>query len=232
MKRFWKEANAVAGSSGWTIELDGRPVRTPSRALLQLPSEPLARAIAQEWQDAGETVEPRAMPLTGLANAALDHVQPDPEAFAAGLARYGESDLLTYRADSPQPLVERQAAAWDPLLQWARRRYDVDFVVTQGVSFVPQAPNTVTRLAHAVTSLDPFELAGLSPLVTIGGSLIAALAVAEGDVGAEAAWEAVSLDEAWQLEQWGSDSEAEAALENRRRDFMAGARFLALIRSS
>ena len=231
MKRFWKDVEAVPWGTGWTIELDGRPVRTPARALLQLPSEPLARAIAKEWGNARDTVEPRAMPLTGLANAALDQVQPNIEAFAAGLARYGESDLLTYRADAPRKLIDRQAAIWDPLLQWARRRFDVDFVVTQGISYVPQAPNTVTRLAHAVAALDSFELAGLSPLVTIGGSLVAALAVAKGDIDADQAWEAVSLDEAWQLEQWGSDAEAEAVLEGRRREFMAGARFLELLRT-
>ena len=231
MKRFWKDVEAVPWGTGWTIELDGRPVRTPARALLQLPSEPLARAIAEEWRNARDTVEPRAMRLTGLANAALDQVQPNIEAFAAGLARYGESDLLTYRADAPRKLIDRQAAIWDPLLQWARRRFDVDFVVTQGISYVPQAPNTVTRLAHAVAALDSFELAGLSPLVTIGGSLVAALAVAKGDIDADQAWGAVSLDEAWQLEQWGSDAEAEAVLEGRRREFMAGARFLELLRT-
>ena len=230
MKRFWKEAAAVSDGSAWRIELDARPVRTPAQALLQLRQEPLARAIAEEWQSAGETLDPRAMPLTGLANAALDHVQPDPEAFAAGLAGYGESDLLTYRADRPQALINRQAAAWDPLLQWARRRYDVDFAVTQGITFVPQAPNTVARLAHAVRTLDPFRLAALSPLVTIGGSLIAALAVLEGAVSAEQAWAAVSLDETWQLEQWGSDAEAEAMLKGRHEEFMAAARFLDLLR--
>lgn len=216
MKRFWKDAAAVPAGSAWNIELDGRPVRTPAQALLQVAQEPLARAIAREWQDSAESVDPRAMPFTGLANAALDHVRPDRETFAAGLARYGESDLLTYRADSPRALAERQAEAWDPLLQWARRRYDVDFVVTEGVSYVPQAPNTVARLAHAVGTLDPFHLAAMSPLVTIGGSLIAALAVVEGDISAEQAWDAVSLDEAWQLETWGSDAEAEAVLEGRR----------------
>ena len=230
MKRFWKETAAVQGATGWSIELDGRPVRTPARALLEVPHEALAREIAAEWDGAGETVDPRAMPLTGLANAAIDHVQPNPDEFAATLSRYGESDLLTYRADSPQELADRQAGMWEPLLQWARRRYDVDFLVTQGVSFVPQAPNTVARLAHAVAALDRFWLAGLSPLVTIGGSLVAALAVAEGAFSAEQAWDAVSLDEAWQLEKWGSDAEAEQALENRRQEFMAAARFLDLLR--
>lgn len=232
MKRFWKQAAAVAGGPGeWRIELDGRPVRTPARTLLAVRQAALAEAIAAEWRNAGETVDPRAMPMTGLANAALDRVGADAEAFAAGLARYGEGDLLTYRADSPVALVERQAAAWDPLLAWARRRYDVDFVVTQGVSYVPQPPATVGRLAHAVRAMDPFALAAMSPLVTIGGSLVAALAVAEQAVSPDEAWAAVTLDETWQLEQWGSDAEAELALENRRHDFMAAVRFLDLLRA-
>ena len=231
MKRFWKSASAVPSGGGWSIELDGRPVRTPARALLQVGPEPLARAMAEEWGTAGETVDPRSMPLTGLANAALDRVQPDAEAFAAGLARYGESDLLTYRADAPQALVERQAAEWNPLLLWARRRYDIDFAVTQGISYVPQPAATVSRLAQAVAAMDPFRLAGLSPLVTIGGSLVAALAVTEEAVTPEQAWSAVTLDERWQLEKWGADAEAEAALENRRGDFVAAARFLELLRS-
>ena len=229
MKRFWKEALAVADAGGWRIELDGRPLRTPARALLVLPTGKLGEEVAREWRDTREEVDPRTMPLTGLGNAAVDRVAADKDAFAASLARYGESDLLTYRAESPAGLVERQAAAWDPLLQWARRRFDVDFVVTSGVTFVPQAPNTVARLAHAVAALDPFRLAALSPLVTIGGCLVAALAVLEGEASPEQAWSAVSVDDAWQLEKWGSDAEAEAALENRRRDFLGGARFLTLL---
>jgi chaperone required for assembly of F1-ATPase len=229
MKRFWKTAEVTADEHGWGISLDGRPLRTPARALLQVVSEPLARAIADEWQDAGETVEPRAMPLTGLANAAIDRVMPDPEAFAATLARYAESDLLAYRADAPQPLIDRQTAAWDPLLQWARRRYDIDFAVTSGITFVPQPPATVTRLRHAVASLDPFRLAALSPVVTIGGSLIAALAMVEGAWAPEDAWTALIVDEAWQAEKWGEDAEAEEALANRRAEFMAAARFLSLL---
>jgi len=229
MKRFWKEARPVGETGGWRIELDGRPVRTPTRALLLLPTERLAEEIAREWRDSPEEVDPRAMPLTGLGNAALDRVMADKDAFAANLARYGESDLLTYRAESPAGLVERQAAAWDPLLHWARRRFDVDFALTGGITFVPQAPNTVARLAHAVAVLDAFRMAALSPLVTISGSLVTAIAVLEGEVSPEQAWSAATVDEAWQLEKWGSDAEAEAALENRRCDFLSAARFLALL---
>ena len=229
MKRFWKDVSVEREGDGWGIRLDGRPVRTPARAALTVPIEALARAIEREWESVEGDVDPRAMPLTGLANAAIDRVATAKDAFADGLARYAEADLACYRADTPVPLVERQAASWDALLGWARRRYDVDFVTTCGVTHVAQPSATVDRLSHALASLDVFRLAGLSPLVTIGGSLVAALAILERAMTPEAAWEAVTVDERWQLEQWGSDAEAEAALENRRRDFMAAAQFLELV---
>jgi len=229
MRRFWKEVEVQHEAGGWAIRLDDRPLRTPARATLLLPTEPLGQAVADEWRSAGETVDPRAMPMTGLANAAIDRVEPERQAFAGGLARYGEADLACYRSDWPPDLVERQSNAWDPLLAWARRRFDLDFVTTSGMLHVPQPPATVDRLARAVSALDGFRLAGLSPLVTIGGSLVAALAVLEKAMTPEEAWDAVSIDERWQLEQWGDDAEAVAALENRRSDFMAAARFLALL---
>lgn len=231
MRRFWKDVQAVADDGGWRIELDGRPVRTPSRVLLLLPTKKLAEAAATEWRDAGETVDPRAMPITGLANAAIDRVAPDPLAFADGLARYAAADLFCYRADSPTGLVAAQAEQWDPLLQWARRRYDVDFAVTEGVAPVDQPAATIQRLTQAVRAPGAFELAGLSPLTTVGGSLVASLALFEEAVGVDQAWAAVSLDERWQLEQWGSDEEAEKAMTAREVDFRAGARFLALLRA-
>ena len=229
MKRFWKAVTVEPEAGRWAVRLDGRPVRTPARAGLVLPHQPLAEAIAEEWRSVASDIDPRAMPLTGLANAAIDRVGTDTNAFAGGLARYAEADLACYRSDWPPELVERQQTSWDPLLAWARRRYDVDFAITSGLMPVPQPPATVERLGHAVAALDPFRLAGLSPLVTIGGSLIAALAVLERAMTAEVAWQAVSLDERWQLEQWGADCEAEQALDNRRRDFFSAAGFLALL---
>ena len=229
MKRSWKDVAVQAEQGGWSVMLDGRPVRTPARAALLVPTQALADGIADEWRSVAEEIDPRAMPLTGLANAAIDRVAADRAAFAAGLARYAEADLACYRAEGPRGLVERQEERWDPLLAWARRRYDVDFVTTSGIVHVDQPAAAVERLSHAVAALDAFHLAGLSPLVTIGGSLIAGLAVLEKAVTAEEAWEAVSVDERWQLEQWGGDAEAEVALENRKRDFMAAARFLELL---
>ena len=169
------------------------------------------------------------MPLTGLANAAIDRVAPDKDAFAAGLARYAETDLTCYRAEGPATLLTRQAESWDALLGWARRRYDVDFATCSGVMHIAQPGETMRKLRHAVAALDTFQLAGLSPLVTIGGSLVAALAVLEEMMPATEAWEAVSLDDRWQMEQWGADAEAEAALDARRRDFLSAALFLELL---
>jgi chaperone required for assembly of F1-ATPase len=231
MKRFWKEAAAVRDEDGWAIELDGKPLRTPARQRLVLPTEALAMAIANEWKGAGEEIDPRAMPLTGLANAAIDRIAADPQAFAAELAKYAESDLACYRADTPRALVLRQEESWDTLLSWARGRFDVDFCTTAGIVHVAQPDATVRRLGDVVGSLDPFRLAGLSSLVTIGGSLVAALAVLEGHLTPEQAWQAVTIDEQWQAEQWGADAEAQAALEARHRDFLAGARFLELVSS-
>ena len=229
MKRFWKDVGVEREGDGWAIRLDGRPVKTPARAALVVPAKSLADGIADEWRAVREKIDPRAMPLTGLANAAIDRVAPHPQDFAQAVARYAEADLACYRADRPRELVSRQEEEWDWLLSWARRRFDVDFVTTSGVTHVDQPQATVERLSHAVAALDPFRLAGLSPVVTVGGSLIAGLAVLEKAIKPDRAWHAVSVDERWQLEQWGSDAEAELALANRQRDFLAAAKFLDLL---
>lgn len=229
MKRFWKSAAAVEKDGGWGVELDGKPLRTPAREALVVPTKALADAIASEWSSVEGDIDPRAMPLTGLANAAIDRVSVNKETFAKDLARYAEADLACYRAEGPQPLIDRQAKEWDTLLGWGQRRFDVDFRTTSGIVHVAQPPATVERLAHAISTLDPFTLAGLSPMVTIGGSLLAALGVLEGAFEPEQVWDAVTVDDRWQLEQWGPDAEAEAALASRRWDFLAAARFLELL---
>ncbi|WHU02676.1 MULTISPECIES: ATP12 family chaperone protein [unclassified Sphingomonas] len=225
MKRFWKEVTVENGQ----VALDGKPVRTPGRAPLALPTPALAEAVAEEWRAVGETIDPRAMPLTGLANAAIDRIAPDTATFAAGLAAYGESDLLYYRAEDPIQLVERQAEAWDPLLDWARGRYDVHFETTAGVMHKPQPEATLARLSEAVHALDAFRLAGLSPVVTVSGTLVGALALLKGAVEAETLWQAAHVDELWQAELWGEDALALEARENRRAEFMAGVKFLGLL---
>lgn len=229
MKRFYKHAAATPDHG---VALDGRPVRTPGRAPLVAPGAALAAAIAAEWAAQGEEINPRAMVLTGLANAAIDRIAPDPDGFAQGLAAYGESDLLCYRAEGPEPLVRRQAEAWDPLLAWAASRYDIAFTVTAGIVHRAQPAETLERLAAATAARHPFVLAGLSPLVTISGSLVAALAVAEGAATPDTVWDAVTVDERWQTEQWGEDALATQALEARRTDFMTAARFVSLAQAA
>ena len=225
MKRFWKEARAEAGE----VLLDGRPVRTPKRNTLALPTPALAEAVAAEWNSVGEELDPRALPLTGLANAAIDIVAPDRLAFGEALAKYGETDLLAYRAEGPPELVARQAVEWDPLLAWVQHRYDVHIEVTAGVMHRPQPAATVARLRDATVALGAFELAALSPLVTIGGSLVAGLALVERAFDADRLWDAVTLDELWQEELWGADELAAAARDARRRDWDAAVRFLQLL---
>ncbi len=226
MKRFWTDVGVVEATDGFGVVLDSRPLKTPAGFVLVVSTRALANAIAAEWAATGETVDPRAMPVTGLANAATDRAGDD---LVAGIIRYAGSDQFCYRAEEPTPLIERQAEAWDVLLDWARQRYGVEFATCSGIVHVEQPEQTIRKLGEAVIMLDRFRLAALTPLVTIGGSLIAGLAVLEQAIPADAAWEAVSLDDRWQLEKWGSDSEAEAALDAKRADFLAAARFLELL---
>lgn len=230
MKRFWKSVAVVAGDDGHTVHLDDKPIRTPGRAPLVLPTHALAEGVAQEWRAVGESIDPRAMILTGLANAAIDRIAPDRAAFAAPLAAYGDSDLLCYRAELPVQLRARQDATWDPPLAWARARYDVAFEIVTGVMPRPQPAATVERLGTALAARDAFELAALNRIVTITGSLVLALALAERAIDADAAWTAATLDEAWQAELWGEDAEAAQALARRRAEFDAAIRFLELLR--
>lgn len=229
MKRFYAVAEARVVDGGWEVALDGRPVRTPARAPLLLPTAALAEGVAAEWQAQDERIEPLTMPLTGLSNAAIDRIAPEREAFAAGLAAYAATDLLAYRAGSPAVLAARQAEAWDPWLAWLARRYDVALLTTAGIAHVAQAPAALTRIGAAYASFDAFRLAATSSAVTITGSAVLGLAFAESAIDAEAAWAAGHLDELWQAEQWGRDPLAEAAQAERRASLAAAERLLALL---
>jgi chaperone required for assembly of F1-ATPase len=231
MKRFWTTAEAApADEAGHRVLLDGRPLTTPRRAPLIVPTAALAQGIADEWAAVGDVVQPGRLPLTGLANAAIDLVAPDPGPFAAGIARYAETDLLCYRAEHPAPLVRRQAAAWDPLLAGFAARNGVSFTVGAGIRFVEQPAATIAHVGARVAALPPFRLAALQPLVAIAGSAVIGLGVAEGWLDAETGFAAGALDDLFQAEQWGDDAEAAAALEARRDHFLAAARMLDLLR--
>lgn len=231
MKRFYSNVSVEEHGDGRGIALDGRVVKTPARAPLRLPGAALAEAVADEWHAQGDKIDPRSMPLTGLANAAIDRVAAIRAEFAADLARYAETDLLCYRTADPRELVTREAEVWDPLLAWARGRYDVAFELIDGIIHRPQPPATVARLADAIGARNAFELAALSPIVTIGGSLVIALALLEEAIAPGAAFDAAHLDELWQAEQWGEDDLATRARDARRADFLAAARFLELLKA-
>lgn len=226
MKRFYK---AVSVSSERSILLDARAVRTPKKALLTLPTDALANAVAAEWRAQEGEIKPETMKLTGLANAAIDMIALDPADFARGLAAYGESDLLCYRAEAPPELVARQQGRWDPLIRWAEARFDIRLISVSGIIHKPQAAITLARLAAAVAARSAFELAALSQLVTISGSLVIALALLEREIAPDAAFDAAHLDELWQAEQWGEDWMAADARTLRRADFVSACRFLDLL---
>ncbi|HEU0066827.1 MAG TPA: ATP12 family protein [Sphingomonas sp.] len=231
MKRFWKDVTVGPQADGGRgILLDGRPVRTPGRLPLLLPTDALAALVAEEWRGVEGDVAPRAMPMTGLANAAVERIPAEHDRFAAGLARYAEDDLLCYRAHAPDALIARQADAWDPPLAWALARYDVHFAVTRGIVHVAQPAATIARIAEAVAAFDAFTLAALSPVVTITGSIVLALALVEGAMTPAAVWQAAHVDEDWQTEHWGEDAAAAAAMAAHRAEFDAAMRFLAALR--
>ena len=227
-KRFWKAAQVQPVAGGFTVSLDGRPVRTPAKAPLVLPTAALARAVAAEWDAQSDVIDPRTMPMTRSANAALDKVAVQFDEVAALVADYGGSDLLCYRAAAPEALVRRQAAAWDPWLAWAGERYGAPLRVTAGVVHVAQSEDSLARLALAVQAMSAFELTALHDLVALSGSLVLGLAVAEGTLGPEAAWEASRIDETWQSEQWGEDEEAAETAATKRADFLHAQRFWTL----
>ncbi|WP_313669986.1 ATP12 family protein [Sandarakinorhabdus sp.] len=228
MKRFYKDAT-VTGDGPFGVSLDGKALRTPARELLAVPSLALAEAIAKEWQAQGEKIDPRSLPLTGFANAAIDRVAADHAGFAKRLATYAESELIAYRADGPDSLLAAQAAAWDQWVEWLARRYDVGLTITTGIMHVAQPPATLIRLHTAFAAFTPFQLAPLDPIVTITGSAVLALAVAEGELEAEAAYDIAHVDALWQEQQWGRDPLAEKAEAERRTDLAAAVHFLRLL---
>jgi chaperone required for assembly of F1-ATPase len=227
-KRFWKEATVAETEEGFRVELDGRPVRTPAKTLVILPTRALAEAIAAEWDAQEGEVDPAQMPFTRMANSALDKVATQKAEVADMLAEYGGTDLLCYRATSPQELIERQAAAWDPMLQWSADELNAPLVTGAGVMHVAQDQGALDRLNALVHGFDVFQLAAFHDLVGISGSLILAFAAARNQQEIETVWTLSRLDETWQEEQWGIDEEAAAQASVKKSEFMHAKRFFDL----
>lgn len=231
-KRFWTAATAEPEGDGWAVRLDGRPVRTPAGAPLVLPTRAMAEAAAAEWDAQEDRIRPEAMPVTRAANTVIDRIGAHREAVAEEIWRYGASDLLCYRAPYPRGLTERQAQAWDPLLDWAERRHGARMIRIAGVMHAAQPEPSLAALRAAVEAHDLYGLAALYDLTVLSGSLIIALAVAEGEVTAEEGWRLSRIDEDHQSEQWGEDAEAAATAALKRRDFLAARRLFDLLSAS
>ena len=210
-KRFWKSTGVEESAEGFGISLDGRPVKTPAKRTLLLPSKGFAEAVAAEWNAQEDRIDPLSMPFTRSANAAIDKVAVQHAEVADMLADYADSDLLCYRAEYPQALVDRQTEQWDPVLDWACETLDAPLIPRAGVMHVPQDPEVLHRLSARVHSLNNFQMAGFHDLVSLSGSLILGFAAAMDFKDAAAIWEISRLDEIWQAEEWGKDEEAEIA---------------------
>ena len=230
-RRFWTTAAVRPAGTGWEVALDDRPVRTPGKHPLILPTEALALAVAEEWEAQTDLIDPGAMPLTRAANSAVEKVLPQFEAVAAMLAEYGGTDLLSYRADQPEDLIRMQAEGWDPLIDWAATELKAPLRITHGVIPVPQDPEVLARLHQAVLGLDIFGLTALHDLVTLPGSLILGLAVIRGRIDGETAHNLSRIDETFQIRQWGEDQEAANAAESRRRAMLDAERLWLLSRT-
>jgi chaperone required for assembly of F1-ATPase len=231
MKRFYKEVGVDHTPEGFRILLDGQPVKTPGRRNLSLPTQALARAIAEEWRSQGAEIIPTSMPMLRMANTVLDGIRQTRDAVTAAILRFGEHELLCYRAQSPTELVSLQSAQWDPMLEWVSAHYGVRLLTGSGVVHVQQPPDTMARLGEAVAAHDDFALAALHVTASITGSLVLALALAENAINPAQAFQLSRIDETYQAGLWGEDAEAAARARGLAREMDVAADFQAASRA-
>jgi chaperone required for assembly of F1-ATPase len=230
-RRFYSEVS-VSERAPFHILLDGRQIKTPKKRALALPTQSLAAAIADEWRAHADLIDPGRMPLTRFANTAIDAVADTLDAVADDIAAYAGSDLVCYRAETPEKLVELQAEHWDPIVAWVNETLQTEFRVVFGIVHVAQPPAAIAAYENALAPLDAMRLTGLHVLTTLTGSALITLAQDLGWLSADAAWKAAHVDEDYQIANWGEDSEAIARRRGRRVEFDAAVRFLSLLRKA
>jgi len=208
MKRFYKDVCVAAQDGGHAVLLDGRPVKTPSGNSLLLPTEKLASVIAAEWRGQGDEIIPTSMPLLRLANTVIDGVAAHRDEVTGAILRFGENDLVCYRAHQPPELAARQKAGWDPLLDWAAQKHGARMRIAEGLTHVDQPVEALAALRGALGKFDAFTLGALHVVASITGSTVLALAVADGVLSGTQAFELSRIDEIYQAEKWGEDAEA------------------------
>ena len=229
-RRFYKTATSTPVEGGWGVLLDGKALRSPAKRPFVLPTEALAKAIADEWQAQGEKINPSSMPLMQFAATAIDRLADDRTALVEEIAGYGHSDLICYRSEEPPSLAQRQEEAWQPLVAWTAERYDVALNVTTGIVAVEQPTHALATFRRVLEACDLLALTVIAAATGSAGSLVIALALMEGRLSPDEAADAALLDELFQAEKWGSDPEAERRLAAIRADLHAAKRFHTLSR--
>ena len=227
-KRFWKNVHVVSSETGYLIKLDDKILKTPAKKQMLLPTEALAKKVASEWGKQVEEVDPTSMPFTKSSNAALDKVSEQFEEVSSLLGEYGDTDLLYYRADSPPELQKRQKTGWDPIVNWAENTFKVQINCGMGIVYIPQDAKLFSEINIKINSLSIFELTAFYDMVSITGSLILGLAIINGRLSAEEAYQLSRIDEQWQLEQWGEDEEAQVASNLKNMAILHSEEFFAL----
>jgi chaperone required for assembly of F1-ATPase len=227
--RFYDKAAVATVPDGYTVLLDGRPVRTPGKRALAVPTMALAEAIADEWRRQGHRIDPASMSQTRLANSVIDAVVQRMAEVRADALKYAGTDLICYRAEHPVELVALQRAHWDPILAWAWQALGAAFLTAGGIAHRAQPQSALDAVGRRLDALDAFRLAAVHELTTLSGSVLIALAVLDGRLASDAAWAAAHVDEDWQIRHWGEDFEAAERWRRRRRDFDAAARLIRLV---
>jgi chaperone required for assembly of F1-ATPase len=231
-KRFYESVGIEAREDGFSITLDGKPVKTPAKNLLTLPTREAAELVVAEWAGQGEHIDPATMPVTKLANTAIDAVTNSLDEVFAEIVRFAGTDLLCYRADGPKELIDRQSARWDPVLSWAATAHGTRFFLVEGVMHQEQPQEAVAAYARALERYrDPFRISCLNVVTTLTGSAVLTLAFAEGAFDLDEVWTLAHLDEDWTIEHWGSDAEAEARREARYGEYASAAALFHAIQS-
>jgi chaperone required for assembly of F1-ATPase len=228
-KRFYEAVTVAEGEGGFLVLLDGRTLKTPGAKSLSFPSRLLAEAAMAEWAAQGENIVPESLPITRVANSALDGVAGREADVIADIARYASSDLICYRAAYPPELVAEQHLAWDPILAWVRKEYDAVFLVSEGVNHIEQPASSLEKIRAALAGFGPFQLAALHIMTSITGSALLVLAHAAGRLDLAETWAAAHVDEDWQITHWGEDFEAAQRRKKRFRDFEAASAAFRLV---
>lgn len=233
MKKFYKAAEAGTAPGGYVVRLDGKPFRTPLKNLVLLESKPLAEAVAEEWARQGDNVQPLSMPMTLLANTMTDKTKGEGrQEVSDRLLEYGSSDLVCYFATHPAELVKRHQEHWQPLVLWMEEAYGITFKIVSGIQYHHQPQESLDKLETLLESLSPADFTVVQAAAATAGSLVIALALLQGRLLPENAYQASCVDEIYQLEMWGEDAEAQKRLEMIHSELKEITRFRDLVKAS